>query len=320
MDYYKGDWLLILWCRDSQPGDNEYGLNPKMVQTTVSVTPEAPQISTQVLICYNYLMEIFLQDKKIRISLFILIIIIGLFTLASFINEVKKGDNEGGANQPVNTITVSGIGEVSAVSDIASLYINLNKEGKTTKEAQDLLNVEITNTLKYLKDQKIEDKDIKSEYGGLNPKYSYSSGIVCMAYPCPTQDPKITGYTAMQSIIVKVRAVDSASDIRTGLATLGVTDISGPTFSIDNEDSMKDAARSLAITNAKEKAKVLAKELGVKLGHVVSFSENSGGGYPVMYSAKAMMSDSAVGAAPAPTLPKGENKITSNVNIVYEIK
>ena len=265
-------------------------------------------------------METFLQDKKIKFSLFILIIIIGLFILASFINEVRKDGHEGGANQAVNTITVAGTGEVSAVSDIATLSINLNKDGKTTKEAQDLLNVEITKTLKYLSDQKIVDKDIKSEYGGLSPKYSYSSGIACMTYPCPIQDPKITGYSATQSITVKVRAVDSASDIRTGLATLGVTDISGPTFSIDNEDSVKDSARSLAITNAKEKAKVLAKELGVKLGHVVSFGENSGGGYPVMYSAKAMMSDSTTGSAPAPTLPKGENKITSNVTVVYEIK
>ncbi|MCX6753797.1 MAG: hypothetical protein NTV03_01945, partial [Candidatus Nomurabacteria bacterium] len=63
-------------------------------------------------------METFLQDKKIKCSLFILIIIIGLFTLASFVNEVKKGDNEGNGSQPTNTITVSGTGEVSAVSDI----------------------------------------------------------------------------------------------------------------------------------------------------------------------------------------------------------
>lgn len=266
-------------------------------------------------------METFLQDKKIRISLFILIIIISLFTLASFINEVRKGDNEGGANQPVNTITVSGTGEALAVSDIASLYINLNKEGKTAKEAQDLLNVEISKVLKYLKDQKIDDKDIKSEYGGLNPKYSYEQQpqIACLSYPCPTRDPKITGYTATQSITVKVRVVDNASEIRTGLAGIGVTDISGPTFSIDDEESFKVEARSKAILDAREKAKVLAGELGVRLGHVVSFNENSGGGYPI-YAAKTMMADSVSSAVPAPVLPKGENKITSNVSITYEIK
>lgn len=266
-------------------------------------------------------METFLNIKKISISVFILLVIISCYFVIKTVNEVRNGGSAILSSQPVNTISVSGTGEALAVSDIASLYINLNKEGKTAKEAQDLLNVEISKVLKYLKNQKIDDKDIKSEYGGLNPKYSYENGsVVCMAYPCPTRDPKIVGYTATQSITVKIRAVDNASDVRTGLAGIGVTNISGPTFSIDDEESFKVEARSKAIIDAKEKAKVLAKELGVRLGHVVSFNENSGGGYP-MYEAKAMMTDSAVGsAAPAPVLPKGENKITSNVSITYEIK
>ena len=264
-------------------------------------------------------METFLKDKRISISVFILIIIIGLFTVARFVNEVKQSKYVGRGNQPSNVISVSGEGEVLAVSDIASLSINLNKEGKTAKEAQELLNESITKTLNYLKDQKIEDKDIKSEYGGLSPKYSYEQPA-CYTYPCPSRDPKIIGYTAMQSITVKVRDVDSASEVRTGLATIGVTDISGPTFSIDDEDLFKDEARSLAIEDAKEKAKVLAEELGVKLGKVVSFSENSGAQYPMMYSAKAMMGEQSLQDGRAPTLPKGENKITSNVSITYEIR
>ena len=70
---------------------------------------------------------------------------------------------------------------------------------------------------------------------------------------------------------------------------------------------------------AKVKAEVLAKELGVKLGKVVNFSENSGGNYPVMYEKSMMASDMSTASA-APTLPKGENKITSEVNITFEIK
>ena len=264
-------------------------------------------------------METFLNDKKISISVFILLVVISLLTVAKLVNEVKGSSYVGRGNQPANTISVSGKGEVSAVSDIATLNINLNKEGKTAKEAQDLLNESITKTLKYLKDQKIADKDIKSEYGGLNPKYSYEPQPACFNYPCPTNNPKIIGYTATQSITIKVRVVDSASEIRTGLATIGVTDISGPTFSIDNEDKIKVDARAIAIKDAREKAQVLADELGVKLGKVVTFSENNGGGYP-MYAAKAVMSDSLNSAAPAPVLPKGENKITSDVSITYEIK
>jgi len=265
-------------------------------------------------------METFLNNKKISVSVFILIIIVSLFTVAKLVNEVKSSSYVGKGNQPANVISVSGTGDVLAVSDIASLNVNLTKDGKTAKEAQDLLNESITKTLTYLKDQKIEDKDIKSEYGGLSPKYSYAQPV-CYTYPCPTKDPVIVGYTATQSITIKVRVVDNASIVRTGLAEIGITDISGPTFSIDDEEGFKDQARSIAITDARSKAEVLAKELGVNLGKVVNFSENSGGYYPMYESAKSMMGASVMSEAGAvPTLPKGENKITSNVTINYEIR
>lgn len=264
-------------------------------------------------------METFLKDKKLSISVFILLIIVSLFTITKLVNEIKSSAYVGRGNQPANVISVDGTGDVLAVSDIASLTVNLTKDGKTAKEAQDLLNETITKTLAYLKDQKIDDKDIKSEYGGLTPKYSYNQPV-CYTYPCPpTKDPVIIGYTATQSITIKVRVVDNASTIRTGLAGLGITDISGPTFSIDNEEGFKDQARSIAISDARSKAVTLAKELGVKLGKVVNFSENSSGGYP-MYAAKGLMMDSVSSAVPAPALPKGENKITSDVTITYEIR
>ena len=213
-------------------------------------------------------------------------------------------------------ISVNGSGDVVAVSDLANINVNLTKDGATAKEAQDLLNESITKTLAYLKEQKIDDKDIKSEYGGLNPKYLYEK---CYTYPCPNTDPKIVGYAATQSIAIKVRVVDNASTIRTGLAGLGITDISGPTFSIDNEEGFKDQARSKAITEARTRAEVLAKELGVRLGKVVNFSENTGGNYP-MYDAKMLSSTSAPAAESTPILPKGENKISSSVTITYEIR
>ncbi|MFA6515188.1 MAG: SIMPL domain-containing protein [Candidatus Paceibacterota bacterium] len=259
-------------------------------------------------------METFLKDKKISISVFILLVVVSLFTVAKLVNEVKSSSYVGRGNQPANVISVNGSGDVVAVSDIASLNVNLTKDGVTAKEAQDLLNESITKTLTYLKDQKIEEKDIKSEYGGLSPKYSYER---CYTYPCPT-NAKIIGYTATQSITIKVRVVDNASLIRTGLAELGITDISGPTFSIDNEEGFKDEARSKAIAEARTKAEILAKELGVKLGKVVNFSENTGGNYP-MYESKAMMAGDSADVS-APVLPKGENKITSNVTISYEIR
>ena len=264
-------------------------------------------------------METLLTNKRFIKAATGLVGLLSIFIIILVINEIRSSQYIGQGSQTPATITVTGKGEVLAVSDIASLYVTLTKDGATTKEAQNLLNEQVSKTLTYLKDQKIEEKDIKSEYGGVNPKYSYET-VNCFTYPCPQRDPKITGYTATQSITVKVRAVDTANEVRTGLANLGIANISGPTFSIDNEDAINRDARSLAIDDAREKAKVLSRQLHVRLGKIASFSEN-GVGYPMMYAEKSMMAgDMAVASAPAPELPKGENKITSNVTITYEIR
>lgn len=263
-------------------------------------------------------METIITNKKFINASTILVALLSLFVFVMFINQVKESKYIGRGGVVASTITVSADGEVTAVPDIAVLSFTSSKDASTSKEAQNALNKEVSSVLEYLKKQNIAEKDIKSEYGGVTPKYAQNQ-IYCITVPCPQGEVKIVGYTATQSINVKVRAVDTANDVRSGLSDLGVKNIYGPTFSIDNEDNLKDSARSKAITNAKIKAETLAKELGVKLGSVVSFSEN-GGGYPMMYAEGAMMMKADVSSAPAPILPKGENKVISNVTITYEIK
>lgn len=260
-------------------------------------------------------MESFLKDKKINIAFFVLLIVVSLLAFTKLMTEL----NNVSISQSENTITVSGGGEVTAVSDIATIDVHLTKDGKTAKEAQDSLNEVINKTLNYLKTENILDKDIKSEYGGISPKYSYEK-VICYTYPCPSNEPKIIGYTATQSITVKVREVDNASIVRTGLAELGISNINGPTFSIDDEETLKDQARERAIDNAKKKAEVLADQLGVKLGKVVNFSENSADYLRYEARNESISYKTMDASGSAPVLPLGENKIKSNVVIVYEIK
>lgn len=263
-------------------------------------------------------METLFTNKKFIKTITGLAGVLTLLTIMLFVNAIKENRYIGGGSGTLSTISVTGEGEVSAVSDIASLSLTLSKDGTTAKEAQNLLNEQVTKSLGYLKKENIEDKDIKSEYGGVNPKYSYET-VACITYPCPERSQKIIGYTATQSIVVKIRDVDNANKVRTGLADLGISNISGPDFSIDDKDQLNSEARARAIEDARAKAKVLAKQLHVRLGDVVSFSEG-GVGYPMMYAEKTMSAGDAMVSPPAPTLPKGENKITSNVTITYEIR
>jgi uncharacterized protein YggE len=262
-------------------------------------------------------METVFSNKRFIRAATALAGMLSLFVFVLFINQVKEGRYIGRGAVAGSTISVTAEGEVTAVPDIAVLNFTSSKDGATAKEAQNLLNKDVTAVISYLKKQGIAEKDIKSDYGGVNPKYS-NERMVCITYPCQSE-PKIVGYTATQSITVKVRAVDTANDVRTGLSSIGVQNISGPSFSIDNEDNLQDEARAKAIDNAREKAQILARQLGVNLGSVVNFSENTGG-YPMMYASKGMAVDAANAPEAAPILPKGENKISSSVTITYEIK
>lgn len=131
--------------------------------------------------------------------------------------------------------------------------------------------------------------------------------------------PKIVGYDVSQTVEVKVRDTAKAGEVLAALGSEGVQNISGPEFTVDDEDKVKAEAREKAIAEARTKAKKLASELGVRLGHVVSYSE--GGNYPQpMYAmgGKALSMDARVESVP--TLPTGENKTSVTVMVTYEIR
>lgn len=272
-------------------------------------------------------------EQKVRLYRGLKIaLIVFLAVLAA--NALFEGRGDRDENKAPNTISFSGHGEVTAVPDIANVYFTISKDDKTVKDAQAGVAAIEKKALDLLKAKGVADKDIKTDYASFNPKYEYSqaacppipmgagyAGITVSPtspYYCPPGKQVIVGYTASESITIKVRNTDSVGDIMQGLGTTGVSNLSGPNFAIDNQDVLQTQARKKAIDDAKAKAEVLAKDLGVSLGKITSFSEN--GNYPIMYAKSAMM-DASGASAPAPAvIPKGVNTITSDVTITYEIR
>jgi len=269
-------------------------------------------------------MEISPKDKKnIVIVLLITLGLLSLFLLTKSIGEINAYDKKE-AGQQQNLISITGEGEVFAVPDIATVSFGAVAEAKTMSGAQKALNEQIDKAMRFLKDSGIADKDIKTQNYNSYPKYEqkYSGApVACSQYYCPTGNSKsvIIGYEATQSVSVKIRNTDDTGKIIDGLGKTGLSNISGPDFSIDDEDALKMEARKKAIDDAKKKARALARDLGVRLGDITSFNENTDG---QMYYASNMLMDakSSAPVSPEANLPKGENKITSSVTISWEIK
>ena len=254
-------------------------------------------------------------------ALVVLMIVLSLYFGMKFLSEFRSYGRAGGAD--VNVITLSGHGEVSAVPDLATVYFTIQKEAKTVKEAQEGVAAVETEAIKSLKANGIEEKDFKASNSSFSPvyEYQYSKMMPCNEFGCPPSRPGknvITGYQASESITVKVRNVDSVGKVMQDLGTLGVSDLNGPNFTIDDEEALLAQARKEAINEAKAKAKVLARDLGVRLGRVVTFSE--GGYYPTPMYAKAEMGMGGDSVSAPAEIPKGENTITSDVTITYEIR
>ncbi len=270
------------------------------------------------------------SEQKIKLYRWLKIILVVFLVVVA----VKFLTDRRDENKQENTISFSGHGEVKAVPDIANVYFTISKDAKTVKEAQALVAGIEKKSLNLLKADNVSDKDIQTADASFYPKYEYNQAVCppipmgagtagvtvnpSSPYYCPPSKQVIVGYTASESITVKVRNTDDVGKIMQGLGTLGVSDLSGPNFSIDNEDTVKAQARKKAIDDAKAKAEVLAKDLGIRLGKITSFSES--GNYPMPMYAKTLSMDSASGASAPASIPAGENTITSDVTITYEIR
>ncbi len=255
-----------------------------------------------------------LSNNRIRNSLTAVLVLLAVFLLASTIGTLK---DMGRAGRPAtDTITVSAEGQATKAPDVARISFTVQNSAPAVSDAQDKTTKQTNAAIDYVKGQGVEEKDIKTLAYNITPQYAYSNcvpGVYCPG------TPRVTGYEVSQTVQVTVRDLKIVGDLLAGLGKLEVQGISGPNFALDDATAGYDAARADAIEKAKAQAKALSRQLGVRLGKIVNFSESSGGPYPMMYglgSAERSLDMKSV----APAIPTGQNTYNATVSITYEIR
>jgi uncharacterized protein YggE len=259
------------------------------------------------------------DDKRIK-TLVMLVLILTVVALGSYSYVTYKQSQTTLPGQ--NSISVAGKGEIFAKPDIATFTFSVEADAPDATAAQKKSADAMNAIVAYLKESGVADKDVKTSDYSLNPKYRFEQVTCIQAYNCPPGKQILDGYTVSQSVTVKVRDTAKAGDLISNVGAKGATNISGLAFTIDDIEKLKRDARELAIKDARSNAEKLASDLGVSLGRIVTYSEDQGGGYPPIMYDKAMSMTSGARAMPeaAPSVPTGENTITSNVSIVYELR
>ena len=229
--------------------------------------------------------------------------------LASVFMAVKiNGEWRGyGRTIPPNTIMVSGEGKVLVKPDIAVVNIGVIKEDADLGKVQQNTAEIMGQLAKFLKEDKVDEKDIKTTSYSISPRYDYKEG-----------EQKLRGYEVFQNLEVKIRDLGKVGAVLSGAAARGANQVGSLTFSVDDPKKAKEEARAIAIKDAREKAGRLSADLGVSLKKIVNYGESGGGGPQPIY-AQADFGFGKGGGFPVPA-PSGENEIIITVNLTYEIK
>ena len=194
------------------------------------------------------------------------IIIVGLVLLAAIIVVSILRDRL--VNVQYRQVTVNGQGRVSYNPDLA--VINLGVQIDKAKQAEDALkqlNEKVNKIMAAVQAEGIEPADISTQNYNLYPQYDYRDNISTVA-----------GYNANQQLSIKVRNYDSDPDklnkVIAAASKAGANQINSLSFDASNMNDLKQAARVLALQDAKAKSGELMAAAGVKIKNIAGWWEN----------------------------------------------
>lgn len=206
------------------------------------------------------------------------------------------------------TITVSGQGTASGAPDMATINTGVTTKDPVAKEALARNSRAMKKIIELLKSRNIGDKDIQTSGFSVYPEYRRqprSGGA---------QSNVIEGYRVSNNVSVKVRNISRLGEILDALVEAGSNQISGVSFSVSEPRPLLDEARKQAVDDARGRAELYAAATGVRVGKVISISEQAIQTPRPQFQRMAM-------AAEAMSVPiaRGEQDVNASINIMYEL-
>jgi uncharacterized protein YggE len=161
----------------------------------------------------------------------------------------------------------------------------------------------MSDILKYLKAQKIDPKNIQTDYVRLNSVYNYEKG-------------KQEAFVATQMVTLKITQLDKYEEISSGILARGVNQINSIEFNTSKLKEHQAEARRLAMKSAKEKATAMATEIDQSIGKAYYINEDASPmPYPMYGNMKTM--DMRESAGNEPTIAPGEIEIKGRVSVSF---
>ena len=172
-------------------------------------------------------------------------------------------------------LDVVATGEVNRVPDIVRINAGVMTQAPTATETIRLNAQQMESLRAALRRAGVAERDIQTSSINLHPDWRHVEN----------RTPELIGYRANNQVSVRFRDIRNSGRILDALVSAGANQIDGPMFMIERPEEGLDEARQLALRNARARADLYARSLGMRVKRILSVSE-AGLGYtppqPVM--------------------------------------
>ncbi len=211
-----------------------------------------------------------------------------------------------------NTISVNGNAQFKLAPDEASVYLRVETNGTTAKEAQDKNSVAMAAIQSALRRAGVEKADMETTGYNLYP-YSY--------WDYKQNRQVESGFKVSHNLKIKTTEIERVGEFIQAGVDAGATGVDSISFELSDEktnDAKKEALRQ-AVDDAEGKAEALALGIDKNVGKVVSVSINEYNVYPIYRGGMEAMAVKSDMGAPAPQIAPGDVDVSASVQVVFEI-
>jgi len=172
-------------------------------------------------------------------------------------------------------LQVEADGEYRTRPDMMTIEAGVVSSGPTATRALAANSALAEKLLGAVRTQGVEPRDVQTSELSVSPVMDDDRA------ERENREPRIIGYTARNTIELRLRDLGRAPDIINALFEGGANKVTGPTFSLSDPKPAQRQARAAAVSQAREEAEVYAKAFGMRIARVIRASERGNFEYDV---------------------------------------
>lgn len=225
--------------------------------------------------------------------------------IAAFAAPAYGANIEIATQGPVVELSVTE--SVAARPDIAEVGAGVTTRAQTATDAMAANADAMSAVIERIEALGIAERDIQTSGISLNPQYDYNQ---------QTRQQVFNGYQVTNRVQVTLRDIDRTGEILDALVAAGATDISGPSWSMDDPSEARAQARRQAIESARERALEYARSSGYAGIRLLQISEMVQPSSPMPLMRVTASRDAAEQATP---VRPGEVENGVTITVSYEM-